>query len=177
MVMEEKKSDHEVFDVELETDETIKGRHQVLIQLAVLNYPPSEIAAKLDYTVEHVRRLLRSPVIAAKISSERDTRFAQVLKTKMDGLCGLAAAAVEEVLLNTNEKGSTRLEAAKFVLEHTLGKAKATVEVKSDLLGDFISKLDQLGKNSVVLGPRDATDLMLDEVIGEDHVVGRRSKD
>lgn len=159
---------------EWDAPDKLNDRHEALILYSVLSYPTSVIAEKLGYTAKHIRKLLRAPNIQEKIRAERETRFSNVLRESMDDLCGLGIETLKQLLTSTETKDSVKLEAAKFLLDHGAGKAKALVEVQGGNLMQVIQLIEKLPKSTAPT-VRDHFDDIIDQVIpNKNFVIGVR---
>jgi len=77
------------------------------------------------------------------VASKQAGLFENNAKSYMKTLMNKAFGVVED-LLETAEKDSVRLEAAKFVIDHVVGKAVSHHEVKGTLLVEVMNKLDSM---------------------------------
>lgn len=168
--------DHQQFTQEWAEPSHLNNRHEALIGFAVLGYPTALIAEKLDYSVENVRKLLRAPNVQEKINLERNTKFNQAVKDRMDNLCGLATETLERILLSPDANSSSKIQAATYLLDHLVGKPKATLEVQNTTLRDIMEQLQN--HNTIITEkPKDAFDLIIEQVIPTNMIVGQRKTD
>ena len=72
----------------------------------------------------------RPPIhIAPAVAAEARRRFTDGQYSKMRGYLGHAIMVVAKIMMDQNEDSRVRLDAAKFVIEHVLGKATTKVEI------------------------------------------------
>lgn len=118
-------------------------RHKKIIHLAAMGKTTKQIAEEVGMNSETISTLIHSPLFKQKISKAQDSIFNDNARAYVDVLMNKAFGVIEGILEDHDEKSSIRLEAAKFVIDHKIGKAKQTVEHEgSSLLVQFITKLD-----------------------------------
>ena len=101
-----------------------------------------------------------------------------IVREKINGLSGLAIASVEEILTDADEKGSTKLATAQFILEQIIGKAKGTEAPQTTNLVQVIQMIENMPRNNEPK-PKDEWDIkmsqILDELIPKGLIVGKRT--
>lgn len=117
-------------------------RHKAIINHAALGLTAPQIAEEMGMYIGYVKKLLASPLFKQKIASAQNRIFENNGKAMMGILKNKAFAAIEFILEDDNEKSSVKLEAAKYVIDHHIGKAKQLHEMDTSLLSDIITKLD-----------------------------------
>lgn len=162
----------------------LSPRHLMIIQLTVMGLTPKQVASELGYSTGRMDQLLKMPKIKAAVDKKRDEYFGDSKKT-VKALVAKAYKVVDGILDDENEKSSVRLDAAKYVIDQTVGKANQSVTVSGDnLLVDFISKLDQAAKvmrdvaateGNLLAAPADPMDALVDDIIDAEFVVGKRN--
>lgn len=152
----------------------LSNRHEEVIHLAVLGRSNAQIAAALGFTPQHIAKLMRSTLFQEKVKAERETRINSIVREKISGLSGLAIDSIELVLSSPDEKGSVKMDAAKFILEQIVGKAKGTDEPKTTNLVQFIQMIDALPKDATQQ-PKSKWDELINQIVPSDMVVGKRN--
>lgn len=117
-------------------------RHKMVVHLRAMGKTTPQIAEETGFAESTVRNLLASPLVKQKVVKHQDNLFMNDARMHMKVLMNKSFAVVEEILESYEEKASVKLEAAKFVIDHVVGKATQTHEVKTNLLAEFITKLD-----------------------------------
>lgn len=113
-----------------------------LVNAAALGKPPHMIAASMDKSVTWVRMKLESHFVQTKILKKQSNMFDDSAKSMVRALFHKAYGVIEEILDSTDAKDSVKLEAAKYVIDHNIGKATQVVEHQGSILSDFMRKLD-----------------------------------
>ena len=117
-------------------------RHQAIIDDAALGLSATQIAGRVGMTPEHVRKLLRSPIVSEAVRKRRQTSYDGLVRTKLEDLCGLALARLQAVLEDPEARASSAIEAVKLVLEQTIGKPKQKIETHSNILSEVLIKIE-----------------------------------
>lgn len=156
--------------------------HTHMIHLAASGVPQGKIAKTLGYDQAHVSKVLNTPEIKAKILTEVKEIYGEDHKKALKDRVVKAVGVIDDVL--DSGKEAERASMAKWVVEHSIGKAQNTTEHKVNLLGDIqvhIAKYEQnqlreVGENPNLLPkPIDPFDTVINEVIPEGFTVGVRS--
>lgn len=156
----------------------ISNQHEEIIQMAVIGRSNAYIAKALDFSPQHVARLINSSEISERIKAERETRVNAIIREKIYGLSGAAIDSISQILTSQDARDSTRLEASKWVLEQTVGKAKGIEGPQTTNLVQIIQMIENIPRN---LEPKlkDEWDVkmdqVLDEVIPKGLIVGKRT--
>jgi hypothetical protein len=119
-------------------------RHQKIVQGAALGHTVERIAEDTGYSVVAVKTYLRSEIFKKKIAKKQESYIEGQMRTSMKILFNKAFSTVDEILDNKEEKTSVRLDASKFVIDHTLGKAPQSIDMQSSTLAEFMRKLDEM---------------------------------
>lgn len=157
----------------------ISGRHEYIIMMSASGMTPKQICREVDMTELRIRSLVKIPKFARMIRQKRDELFGSDAKAHIKALVSKAVGVVEDTLDDKDEKGTVRLDAAKYVIDHTVGKATQTVEVGGNLLVDLVSRLDKESRdvspaNKSLATTKDSLDNFVDGIITEGVVVGKR---
>lgn len=119
-------------------------RHRVIINMAALGHSNHAIGEKIGMSSDRVGLLLASNTFKRKVALKQAGYLDGSAKAALKLLLGKAFRAVEEILDNPDEKSSVRLEASKFVIDHVVGKASQSVDIKSSTLSEFMRRLDEV---------------------------------
>lgn len=146
--------------------------------MAVLGRSNAYIAKTLDFSPQHIARLINSPEISERIKAERETRFSANVRDKINDLSGAAIDSISEILTNQGIKDSVRLDGSKWVLEQIVGKAKGTEAPKTTNLVQVIQLIESMPRNSQPK-PKDEWDVKMGQIISEvippGLIVGKRT--
>jgi hypothetical protein len=166
-------------------------RQKRVIYLSAMGRTPIQIAEELGYSNAGVTNILRKPGVQERIAHQQSVIFQNDMKGWIKTLMTKSYGVIDEILTDHDEKSSVKLEAAKYVIDHVVGKATQNVEVSGNLLGDLITQLDEI-KNTPIepsyvaipvdAGLADATaekalvamDDLVSQLIQTEHTVGKR---
>ena len=160
----------------------IRYEHELMIEMAAVGRPQKDIAAALGYDPMHVSKALNTPDIREKINKKISEIFGEDIKKALKAQNMKAIGVVSDVL-NTG-KESERASMAKWVIEHSVGKASQDVHVTKTTLVEFIHKVEEMQQNQLrdVNGTfeslpkdKDHFDNIIDQVIPQGMIVGKRS--
>lgn len=121
----------------------ITERHQQVILMAAMGKPRDLICEETGYSPSRVAQLLAMPKIKAKVLQKQDQLYSGKARDYIKTLLNQSYGVIQEILENNDEKSSVRLEAAKYIIDHTIGRANQNVNVNHSLLIDVMNKLDQ----------------------------------
>lgn len=157
--------------------QNFRSEHHLMVKMAAVGRPQSEIAEALGYTQAHVSKVLNTPEIKAKVKKEIDSIYGDDVKNALKARAVKAVQVIDDTL--DYGKPSERFTAAQYVLDHTVGKAQQTAEVKVHLLTqvmDYLSKLRDVSPNQNQLPQApDPFDTVIEQVIPKNMTVGVRS--
>lgn len=126
-----------------EQPRVLTHRHKKIIHLAALGKTQPQIAAEVGMHIATVHKLIRAPKFQKAISKKQDNLFENDAKQYMKTLMNKSYATIEGILEDPEEKSSVKLEAAKYVIDHVIGKATQVVaHTDGSLLNQFLSRLD-----------------------------------
>lgn len=155
----------------------ISNVQEEVIQMAALGRSNAYIAKTLDFSPQHIARLVKSPEISERIKAERETRNA-IIRDKIGDLSGLALDSISQILTSQEARDSTRLSAAQFVLEQTVGKAKGTEAPQTTNLVQVIQMIQNMPRNNEPK-PKDEWDVKMEQILSEvippGMIVGKRT--
>jgi hypothetical protein len=153
--------------------------HEHMIMLKAMGKSDQYIADELGYTHSQVYRVLKTPAVAEAIKARVEQMYDVNVKQAMSDRALKALGVVDQILDDENGKSNVRLDAAKFMLEHTVGKAQQTVKHEGNLLAEVIATADKLHNTTqvheILTKPSDPMDNMINEMLPTDMVVGVRN--
>lgn len=159
----------------------IRAEHEHMIHLAASGIPQGEIAKILGYDQAHVSKVLNTPEVKEKVQSTISEIYGADHKKALKSRFMKSLNAIDDIL----EKGkeSERGMMARWVAEHSVGKATQTSEIKTVGLQQVIIQMEQMqksqlrdvGSNGGRLSKQpDEFDNVLKDLIPEAVVVGQR---
>lgn len=162
--------------------QTVRFEHEHMIHLAASGIPQWMIAKQTGYDPQMVSKVLNTPEVKVKVQEKIQEIYGADHKKAVKDLGLKAISVVSEVL--DNGKESEKASMAKFVVEHSIGKASQDIQVTKTSLTEVIVKIDQMrtdqlrdvGSNQALLPkPPDPFDTVIDEIIPKGMVIGKRS--
>jgi predicted transcriptional regulator len=157
---------------------THKNTHEHMVNLAAFGLNNKEIAERLGCTTTLVSKVLKKPEVKAMVTKRISELYGEDIKKAIRDRAMNAIVKMDEIVNSPDTKDQVRLQALTYILDHTVGKAQQTIEHKGAVLSELIVKADQLRDvttNSLLLTKeKDSIDNLLEEVIPEDLVVGKR---
>lgn len=159
----------------------IKQRHEHIIHLCALGMTNRQIAKELDVNEARLSIIINTPNIKEAIKAKRREYFTDDAKAYIKSLAQKSFEVVDEILVNPGERSNVRLDAAKYILDQTVGKAQQNLKVEGSLIGEMIHKMDEMLKDAtpatstnLLDKPVDPMDNFIDDLIPEDVVIGKR---
>lgn len=155
-------------------------RHETIIELMMAGWPRKKIAEAIEVSPSWLNNIITTPLFQAAYGEARKARRELLDKTFITELYQPATEVLKEVMLNPDEKGSTRLDAAKYVIDQTVGKPEQKVHQTGSILHEVISRVEELKSrpveelNQLLDKPKSAIDTFIDENIPEGFRVGAR---
>lgn len=122
----------------------LSHRHELVCMKAALGSTASDIAREFGYTDGRMSIILNTPRVKAAVANLRERFFGANIEARFKGIVPKAVTLLEAVIDSPSEKTSNRLDAAKEVLNRSLGKSKETVEIKTSSVRDVFVYLDQM---------------------------------
>ena len=163
----------------------IRYEHEHMIHLAASGVPQQEIANILGYDNLHVSKVLRTPAIKAKVEDQIHKIYGEDMKKVLRDRARKAIGVVDEILVDGKE--SEKASMAKWVLEHTVGKASQEINVQKTTLSQVVLQIEQLKQSNQLrdIGSstddlqktKDHFDTIIEQVIPSGMVVGKRSEE
>ena len=161
--------------------QSIRSEHELMIMMKATGSSQAKIARELGYSDAQVSKVLNAPEIKAKVSSQISSIYGEDVKQAMKARALKSIEVFDEVL--ETGKTSEKLQAATYILDHTVGKAQQNVQVKGAILADFIVQVEQMSQlRDVSSNPEVLTkkphkfDNVIEQFVSGDFVVGKRSE-
>ncbi len=161
-----------------------RGEHTHMIHLAASGIPQGKIAEIIGYDQAHVSKVLNTPEIKQKVQKEISEIYGADHKKALKDRAMKAIEVVDDVLADGKE--AERASMAKWVLEHSVGKASQEIIEKKTSLTELIVRIDQMqssnqlrdvGSSSAALPKTaDPFDTVISQVIPKGMTVGKRSE-
>lgn len=154
--------------------------HEHVINLAALGMTNRKIAQQLGITDTLVSLVVNAPEIKDLISAKISDLYEEP-KSQLKALFPKAFATFNKILDDVNERSALKADVAKFIIEHTIGKAHQTHTVEGNLLSELIVKVEKQAIRDVnataanlLDKPKDEFDDLVTEIIPADVVIGKR---
>jgi len=155
-------------------------RHETIIELMLAGWPKKRIAETLDFAYYAFIDLTNSETFQAAYKEARKKRRESLDKAVVTALYQDATEVLNKVMMNEDEKGSVRLDAAKYIIDQTVGKPEQKVHQTGSILHEFMSRVEELKSRPVsespdlLVEPKNAIDTFIDEHVPEGFSVGKR---
>ena len=162
--------------------QSCRFEHEHIIHLAASGMPQWMIAQQTGYSEPHISKVLNTPEMKVKVQDKvKDIYGVDYAKAVKD----LSLKAIG-VVSDSLDKGSEKIRAdmAKYVIDHSIGKASQEIVEKKTSLTEVIIKIDQLRSSqlrdvgsgqSLLPKDEDPFDNVINEVIPKGMVIGKRS--
>lgn len=125
----------------------LSHRHRELVRLlAAGSMSHLQISEVIGYAPGYISILSCHPKIRAQVSELQDRAFSMGIKERLDSLNDMALNKIEAIISGAepDAKIKEQLDAARWLLEKTTGKAKQEIETRDSNLTDFMTLLKQL---------------------------------
>jgi hypothetical protein len=162
--------------------QSVRSEHELMIMMKATGSSNGKIAKELGYSDSQVSKILNTPEVKSKVSAQIHDIYGDDVKQAMKARAMKSVEVFDEVL--ENGKTSEKLQAAQYILDHTVGKAQQNVQVKGAILADFIVQVEQMSRDQlrdVSSNPELLTkkphkfDNVIEQFAPSDFVVGKRS--
>lgn len=162
--------------------QSIRFEHEHMIHLAASGMPQWLIAEQTGYDQAHVSKVLNTPEMKLKIQEKIQEIYGADHKKAVKDL-GLKAISVVSDILDSG-KESEKASMAKFVVEHSIGKASQEIVERKTSLTEVIVKIEQMrndqlrdvGSNQTLLPKEeDQFDNIINEIIPKGMIIGKRT--
>lgn len=149
-------SNHDSGEGELELTEESKAewtklkkispKQEVLCHMAASGFSNQKICEELGYSDSRCSILLSDPLIKDRVRTIRESFWNDDVKKRFQRGAGRAMTVIEGAIDGTDRamKSKERLDAAKWLLEKTTGKAPAELQVTGNILINIMNQLDAL---------------------------------
>lgn len=136
-------------------------RLELLCYMSAAGASLKVIAGKTGLTIGQVTSLLSGLSAKERIAELREKYWGDNMRVRFGASAPRAMDVIDEVLESTTARTHEKLEAAKWVLEKTTGKAKQELEISGgENVGKFLEILAQMQKTAAaVIGSRGAGSL------------------
>lgn len=160
----------------------VRFEHEHIIHLAASGLPQWMIAKQTGYSQVHISKVLNTPEMKVKVQEKIQEIYGADHKKAVKDLGLKAIGVVSDVL--DNGKESEKASMAKFVVEHSIGKASQDIQVTKTSLTEVIFKIDQMRSDqlrdvssgqALLQKEEDPFDTIINEVIPKGMVIGKRS--
>ena len=122
-----------------------------LARLLSLGKKTKEIADQLKCSTQFVYACMKNPQIVEEAERYRDRLFEGDVSDRLKELNASAFGVMEQILRDPGEKANLRLDAAKWILEKTTGKAIQAIDVQSSTLEAFHKLLGDMSQRGETL--------------------------
>ena len=160
--------------------EEINHRHDKILELLLDGVPKNKIAQALNMDYAYTLQIINSPKFKNEYRNLRNEREANVTKARLSHFFQDAAKTIGEIMNNKEEKGATRLSAAMYIADQSVGKSRQDIEVKTNVLSDVLIRLEEMKSRPVseqsktLDKPKDHLDNFVDSFITTEFKVGTR---
>jgi hypothetical protein len=161
----------------------IRPEHEHMIHLAASGVPQWRIAQTLGYDQASVTKILNTPEVRERVKKEIESIYGADHKKALKDRAMKAVGVVDQILESGKESEMSSM--AKWVLEHSVGKASQDIQVTKTTLSEVIVKIEEMkaagqlrdvGSNlSSLSKPKDDFDNIIEKVIPSGMIVGKRS--
>lgn len=128
---------------------SLKPKQRLAAGLWALGVSNSDIARRLSISVADLSSWLEQK----NFQDLADKYIAESCRSSFDdifkGAVGDAISVITEVMLDPEERASSRLKAAEQVLDRALGKPEQKTTVETNLLAEFVSKVESLRNSHI----------------------------
>lgn len=129
-----------------QSTERFTPRHNLVAYLASVGLTTAAISEQTGYSKAYVSKLLSNTKVKMEIKSIQRQMFGEDPRKRFHALINQAIDTIEEVMLDENQKGATRLSAAQIIEERVLGKATQQVDIGTNLIRALFERMDQQKK-------------------------------
>ena len=131
-------------------------RWRAIARLHALGRTNNQIAALLGYSATGISLALNKPWVRSEVERFRAQYEIDIVGTVKEASAD-GAKYIHSVILNEHEKPALRLDASKWAVDKTTGKAKQEVSVESGTLGTFMDILKEMSQRGEGLDVLDVT--------------------
>lgn len=157
----------------------ITHSHEAIADLMLKGIPKFQIADRIGCTKEHIYNVTRTPTFDEYYQKRRRAHELVISKESLTQHYERAVDTLVEVMLSDTEKGTTKADVAKYIVDHSVGKAKQEVHVQTHSSSLILMKIEELRKSSspgnlpkLLAKPVSPFDDLLNEIIPDGYKVG-----
>lgn len=142
------------FDIELIADDPsapslgIIDRYREIARRHAHGQTNNQICQALGYTPSRVSIVLKDPFVQAEIGKWRKAFFDGEAIARLKEAARDGAARIHDLILDPKTKDTVLLDAAKFAVEKSHGKARQEVTVESGTLMAYLDVLKQMNERA-----------------------------
>lgn len=118
--------------------------YRVIAYLFAGGADPETISTMLKMEADVVRRVIELPRISAFVSELKKRAIGGDSLRSIKSYLPDAVEVTRTIMMDTNQKGMTRLTAANTFLDRGMGKPTQTIEVGGSLIRQLFERLDSL---------------------------------
>lgn len=122
----------------------LNDNHEIMAHMAAAGKRPKDIADELGYSYQRVALLLNGERMKFRVKELQYQLFGKNQQRRFETLAAKAIDSLEEVVSDAKEKGTTRVMAAKEILDRAYGKPKQTIEHRDSKISSLYDKLDDI---------------------------------
>lgn len=167
-------------DEPISREEAYAHRKNLIAHMAASGATHKMIADKCHISMTRVSQIVKRPEVQQKIMRIQDTHWGKDARKRIESLAKKALDNIEALMDDPMAKCSTKLAASTYIVDQAIGRAKQSVNVESNTLGELLNKIDQLATTRAVAplneleAPIDSMDTFIDEFIPNAVVIGKR---
>ena len=142
-----------------QSDRRLKPKYEVMAYLLAVGSTQAKMCKQIGITQAWASTLLKKrPEIRIRANEIQEHYFGKNIDARFDAAMPMAMDVVEAILKDGEEKTGYRLDAAKWLLEKTTGKATQHISNETNVFVSLIDKFDKMAQEGRVLDvtPTDA---------------------
>jgi len=129
----------------------LSPRQEVVCHMSAIGRPNKRIAEETGYSYAQVSKILKSDIGTFRVQELQHQLFGSNHEKRFKALLDDAINTTASIMSDSQNKATTRLSAAREIMDRSMGKPTQAVEVRDTTLKDFYSKLEDL----YVMKPKD----------------------
>jgi hypothetical protein len=182
----EESEEAEIARLKLERDKEaneLSARHEYILNMAALGIGSGDISRTVGIKLANVSTIVNDPKNKDFIRQKQSEIFKEP-KAKLAALYDKAWATLDDALSDNEEKMAVRVDVAKYVIDHTIGKPQQTVEHKGNMLNEILLKIErgdlkdviEATKTNLLEKPKNKMDAIMEALELDDVVIGKRGE-
>lgn len=124
------------------TGKVSSRRAETVYMLMASGATRNQIAQDLGCTPQTITHYMNSPQARERIDYHRERLMGRGVKKRIESIAHKAMDRVEHTIDDDKIKPETRLSAATYVLDHSLGKPKQSIEHSGSILGEIMDRIN-----------------------------------